>query len=198
MNDRDQDPTDRDLTDRERELLSSAQADAEPGPDLERRTLAALRADGAFAPSTPRTRLAPWLATAAALVLGFFLGRVMQVERASTNVDTPSGNFLLLLHSRSEELVAVDPDENARRVGEYGSWARGLGAGFVDGAELNTRPEAIERSNGEVRVRAMHEEEQVAGYFLVEAADRAAATEIASACPHLSYGGWVELRELVR
>jgi hypothetical protein len=38
--------------------------------------------------------------------------------------------------------------------------------------------------------------ESVGGYFLIQAADLAEASDVARGCPILTYGGVVELREL--
>ena len=53
--------------------------------------------------------------------------------------------------------------------------------------------------NGQVRVvdgPYAEAKEVVGGYFLIEAADYDEAVEISKGCPHLKYGGRIELRQI--
>lgn len=109
--------------------------------------------------------------------------------------------FMLVLYE-DPELIATEEQrkEAVQRVGEY---AMGLvGAGTLKGgAPLHPVTEAkkIRTRNGRQRILDgpfAEAKEVIAGYFVIEAPDIAAATAIAARCPNAEFGS-VEVRELV-
>ena len=54
-------------------------------------------------------------------------------------------------------------------------------------------------SDGEIRVTDgpfAEVKEALGGYFAIKAVDYDEATKISKGCPHLKYGGWIELRKV--
>ena len=110
--------------------------------------------------------------------------------------------FMLLLHESPSDFSSISPEEIQRVIGEYSAWriklqedgklAGGLKLKDEGGRELSLR-------NGQVRVvdgPYAEAKEVVGGYFLIEAADYDEAVEISKSCPHLRYGGRIELRQI--
>ena len=117
----------------------------------------------------PRRKWVP-LALAATLLLGFAAG-LLQPRLFSRQ---PEGReFILLLHGGP-----------SGRAGEYRQWA--TQARVAGGEKL--KDEAIVLGDGGSAT--------VGGFFRIVARDAQAAAAIARTCPHLKYGGWIELREV--
>jgi hypothetical protein len=110
--------------------------------------------------------------------------------------------FMLILHEDPSAFAEVSPEEMQQVVEKYGAWAQALaergqhagGNKLVDeggrwltgtGAQLT----AVDGPFTEAK-------EVVGGYFLVLADDMAAAESIAMECPHLEFGGRIELRQI--
>lgn len=119
-----------------------------------------------------------------------------------TGAGTGAPRFLLLLY----EDAAFDrapAAEQAQRAHEYGEWARGLGptARFVDGEELAEVGRLLD-PGGAARAWesgvGLPPPGAIGGYFVVEALDLDAAEVVARGCPHLAYGGHVEVRPVLR
>jgi hypothetical protein len=108
------------------------------------------------------------LAVAASLVLGFLAGRFEPEPRGR--------EYLLLLHGGTPG-----------HVEEYRRWARTAG---VRGGE---------KLKDEVTVLGSAEAKRsIGGFFRIAARNREEAEALARTCPHLKYGGWIELREIER
>jgi hypothetical protein len=152
-----------------------------PPPDpLEDRVIAALKARALVRRpwSTRLTGVA--LATAAGILLfasGFATGASQ--HRAASTPDTGSPRFMLLLH----ETAATGSTGIAERqlVDEYRQWAQAVSA---DGVSI--RGEKLKDEAGET----------LAGFFIVEAPSLDAARAIAATCPHVRYGGRIDVREI--
>lgn len=138
-------------------------------------------------------RPAPWLAAAAAAFVA--LAAVWLWPRQE-----PSGDrFLLILHEPAGMTVARDPEGRRHIVGQYKAWSRGLAqAGRMVGGEKleDAGGHVLRRTAGDVTVDDRGGGERIGGYFLIRARDYDEALEIARGCPHLSYGGWIELRRI--
>ena len=109
--------------------------------------------------------------------------------------------FMLIL-SEDPQMIATDADRE-RAVQQVGEFAMGLlGDGSLKGgAPLHPVTEAkrIRTRDGQRSVLDgpfAESKEVIAGYFIIEAADREAAVEIASRCPNAEFGS-VEVREIV-
>lgn len=141
-----------------------------------------------------------WFQLAAALVLlilgaavGYVIGTGNE-QQAPTEPHNPL--YVLLLHE------TPNPGENTEElVREYGQWAGGLATGgrFVAGEKLRETGRILTRLNGELGIREeirTNGTSILGGYFIIEARDYDEAVRIASECPHLKYGGTIELREI--
>lgn len=110
--------------------------------------------------------------------------------------------YALLLHEDPSGLAELSADEIEKVIREYVAWREQLVAqGRLAGGK-KLRDEGgrwLTREDGEVRVvdgPYAEAKEVMGGYFLITAADYAEAVEIARTCPHLEYGGRIELREV--
>ena len=166
-----------------------------PAADARRRFDAAL---GRSAPSGWRS----WdrLAIAAALVIaaltgyaaGFLRERPSPVRTAAASTDS-TPRFLLLLYDPGNPAARPSADSMTAIVAEYSAWARSLAneGRLVVAEELaDTPPEWL---GGSVRTV---DGERIGGFFLIRARDLSEARQIAARCPHLKYGGRIELRPI--
>lgn len=111
--------------------------------------------------------------------------------------------FLLLLHRPSNTLSGSSPEDLRGRIEKYRLWREEMTrAGKIVAGEkvaadggLRLRKEGggivaerLEGGNGTQSV--------VSGYFVLQAADDQEAREIADRCPHLDFGGTLELRPI--
>lgn len=158
-----------------------------PPADLERRTLAAVRAAGGLRQPSGRR----WLAAAAAAVIfiaGVGAGRMWTPTQTDV---TGQPRYLLLL--AGDTLPEVNLGDRSR---EYGEWARSVSRNgvYIRGAELAPMARLIgvaaESSLG-------RELATVGGYFIVEAGTEAEAVRLAESCPHVKYGGAIQVRKLL-
>ena len=96
--------------------------------------------------------------------------------------------MLLLAPMKREEALAPTPEQMEAVMGAWTAWAGRVGAGLLDfGTPLD----------GGVRVAAdgstSPSTREVVGYSLIEAADMAAALELAKGHPHLNLPGGCEI-----
>jgi hypothetical protein len=131
-----------------------------------------------------RRRGTMFLVTAAAVVAGFVAGMLMPRHEP-----VPRGKeFILFIHDTPS--MRVDGNE-PRRIEEYRHWAHELHA--------KGTMTAGEKLTGEVSsVGSNAGSSTVGGFFRIVARDRAEAERVARTCPHLRYGGWIEVREIDR
>jgi len=130
------------------------------------------------------------------LVLGGTVGYFLGSDDRPTAPVEKNPRFVLLLHE------IPDPAEDTEAmVSEYGRWARSIHSEgrFINGEKLKLSGRILARSSGEpeTSVWAFPEESEIlSGFFIIEAANYEEAAEIAAQCPHLKYGGTIELREI--
>jgi hypothetical protein len=114
----------------------------------------------------------------------------------------PEGDqFVLLLFESDEYRPAPTPDARRDRVREYGAWARSTAESgrSVTGEKLAADGRWCLMRGGQLEVRDPASDSLrgvLAGYFVIGAASYDEAVEIARGCPHLRYGGTVEVRRL--
>lgn len=190
-------PADDDLTPDERDALRHLPREAVPPPRLEDATVAALAARGLLRTQAARRGLHPIIALAASLLLlvsGLALGRTG--GRSSPPADDRPRFALFLYEGPAYSQPA--PDSMEARVQEYVAWAGEPRAnGSVEGGEkLRDAPGAIIEPARVTDEPEPGDAPRLAGYFLVRAADRRAALEIARTCPHVRYGGSIVVREI--
>lgn len=111
-------------------------------------------------------------------------------------------SFMLLLHRPLERRPIGDPEAVARVTRDYMEWAdRTRAAGRLKaGSKLTDDAGRILRKQGGGVATTdgpfAESKEIVAGYFLISAGDYAEACRLASDCPHLKYGSYIEVRQV--
>lgn len=135
------------------------------------------------------------MALAAALVLALAAGGAagFGIGAASTDRVTPTPpmhreQYLLLVHDNEAVERAVDEQGMEAIVERYAAWARGLAeeGRLVSAEHLTPTPQWI----GE----ATPSSSSISGFFLIRAASRDEAIEIARRSPHAELGGILEVR----
>jgi hypothetical protein len=153
------------------------------------------------------------LALAASLFMGLVLGR-RSASSGDARPTAPAGSapvaaavakerYLLLLHgpARATQAAAGQSlaDSVAERaiVDEYRAWAGRLhqSGALVLAEKLADDPLTVLARGGAVD-QARNAADEVGGFFLIQAADSAEAYRIAKECPHLKYGGTVQVRRI--
>jgi len=111
-------------------------------------------------------------------------------------------SFMLLLHRPVERLSQMDPETITKARREYLDWAERMrAAGRLKGGSKLTDDAGriLRNAGGRVAVTDgpfTESKEMVGGYFLLAAGDYAEACRIASECPHLKYGSYLEVRQV--
>lgn len=151
-----------------------------PPASLEDRVVEALKARSLLRRSRG-TRLArAALAVAAGLLLfagGFAAG--LAQSRSGTPAAGAMPQFVLFLHeTEATASTGIAEDE---LVDEYRAWARRVSA---DGHAI--RGEKLKPEPGRT----------LSGFFIVDAPSLDAARAIAASCPHVRYGGRIDVREI--
>lgn len=189
---------DNELTPRETEALRRLSDGPPPPPDLEARTVAHLAARGLLV--RRRTSRGRTLLAAAAGLLVFFAG-AMTGSRLVTDRSHPGGDeaagtrFALLLYQSPGE-IGLAPEVEASRVAEYLAWARSLAAEgrAVTGEKLDDLRHLVAPPSPPAGAATAGT--PVAGFFIVTAASLDEALGVARTCPHLKYGGTIEVRTI--
>jgi hypothetical protein len=190
----------------ERRAFEALPREASPPPLLEQRIVETLKRSNLI--RSPKS--APWLgpfrisiAAAASLVL-FALGVLAGarwMSAPSPNADSPQ--FLLLLRPSPSQPQVTAPAEVRRLVEEYTAWAgtvRQAGA-LVAAEKLKDEARTLRVIDGRLSVLGGppdQPENTVEGYFVIQAEDYEHALKIAEGCPHLKYGGRIEVRPIDR
>jgi len=166
------------------EELSALRGPESPPASLEEATVARLRKMGVLRnPGFVVRPLPGFLALCGSFLLG--LGAWPLVSALHREDSRPE--FLLLLYGEAQRR----PGQEHR--GEYVAWARQLAARgqlTADG-ELSGEVKVLKKT---VPVEGA---EEPLGFFVLRASDRAEALRLSMGCPHLRYGGRVELRPFV-
>ncbi|HEX3952854.1 MAG TPA: YciI family protein [Stellaceae bacterium] len=111
-------------------------------------------------------------------------------------------NFLLLLHRPPASAQPASPDQFAMMLQAYMSWTDRIRA---EGHHLGGNK--LTDDGGKVLIPAggrvtltdgpfAESKELVGGYYLITARDYDQACRIAESCPHLTYGGRIEIRQI--
>lgn len=184
------------LTAQERKAFAALPAEQAPPAFLEREIINQLKYAGLIRSSVG----GPWLRPAyvfglslACIVLGVAVGLWWGAKRT----EQAPAQFMLMLRSAAGGPADRSPEE-LQRVQEYSAWARKIGqAGFlVDGEKLTSETKVVELVNGKSVVSGDQIEKPIGGYFLIRANDYQQAIGIAEDCPHLKYGGTIEIRRI--
>lgn len=111
-------------------------------------------------------------------------------------------NYMLLLHESPSDFADISPEEMQAIISKYSDWRAGLAASghLVGGEKLRDDGGRILRA-GDDGVRVLdgpysETKEVIGGYFAIQAESYDEAVRISSDCPHLAFGGSIELREV--
>ena len=112
--------------------------------------------------------------------------------------------FMLLLHNAPRDTSKVSPAEMQAVINEYSAWSQKLAAaGKLKGGQklTNDGGRMITAKDGEISVTDgpyTETKEVVGGFFMVEAKSYDDAVKLTRDCPHLKFGGRIELRQVDR
>jgi hypothetical protein len=107
-------------------------------------------------------------------------------------------SYMLILRRNQAEELGLPQDEMLVRFKEFTQGLHKSGAlRAVERLKPSAEGTTVRNGNGSTSFAGPYDgsRESVIGFFLVEAADEAAAREIAKECPILLVGGSVEIRE---
>ena len=109
--------------------------------------------------------------------------------------------FMMLLHTEPPTEGAYSPEEIQAVVQKYQKWSETMGAAgkLAGGNKLANDAGKVLRGTDNVSVidgPFAETKEIIGGYFILEAADYAEATQLSKSCPHLAFGGTIELRQI--
>ena len=110
--------------------------------------------------------------------------------------------YMLLLHDNPAAFTNVSPDQMQKVVEKYIAWGNKLREARVmkAGDKLTDEPgKVMRRKDGQVRVTDgpySESKEVLGGYYMIEAGSYDKAIDHARDCPHLDYGGTIEVRQV--
>lgn len=110
-------------------------------------------------------------------------------------------NYILLLHEEPMDYSQFSAEQIQGVIAEYVAWRNKIDAEgkYVGGEKLKDEGgRHLSGQNGSLRVTDgpyTEAKEVIGGYFTISAADYDEALQIAGGCPHLKFGGRIELRE---
>jgi len=185
-----------DISETRGSLLEDLAEDIVPPRGVEERVVTALRKEGNLQAKTARW----WMPAAAAAVLFLALGLVLgqQITTVGSGAG-PGADYLLLLHPAPGEPERLDPEDELSRFEEYSAWAGEMAqAGVLVGGEELKRESFVLSSVSSPVMEKRAPTNAIQGYFLIRAPNHQQATAVARDCPHLRYGGTIEVRRIER
>lgn len=113
-----------------------------------------------------------------------------------------TNKFLFLLHETPGSFAELSPEEIQGVIEKYQRWTEKLAqqGRLISGEKLTDEGGKVVRSSGsgvEVTDGPYSEvKEVVGGFYLITAADYTEAVDVVRDCPHLEFGGRVEVRQI--
>lgn len=110
--------------------------------------------------------------------------------------------FMLLLYDSPTDFSDLSPEEMQGIIQKYTAWRDRLDeSGKLIASDKLTDGEGrvMRQTDGKVRILDgpfSESKEVVGGYFAIRAASYDDAIEVARGCPHLGFGGTIEIREI--
>lgn len=110
--------------------------------------------------------------------------------------------FMFLLYDDPASFADLGPEQMQQIIEKYSAWGEGLRTAgkLVASDKLKDGEGRVVRSEaGKTRVLDgpySETKEVIGGYYTIAAADYDEALAIAEGCPHLAYGGTIEIREI--
>ncbi len=105
--------------------------------------------------------------------------------------------FMLLLHEHRADFAKVSAEDIQAIIQKYTDWRTQVAA--VGHKLKDEGGRHLQMLNEQLRVvdgPYAEAKEVMGGYFIVSAANYDEAVKVAQSCPHLKYGGRIELREI--
>lgn len=186
----------------ERQALNSLPRERVPPAYLEERVVETLKQSILLRCSEPfwRGSAARIGMAVAASLLVFVLGTVAGVKWASRTTAPNSPQFMLVLRAGTQHSRPRSSEEVMRIVKEYGNWASQLRQQGVrvEGEKLKQEARVLREVEGRPlsNNRLGADQDTIGGYFVIEARDYEQAVTLATGCPHLKYGGTIEVRQI--
>ncbi len=195
-----------DLSRAEAEALASLRGCPDPPEHLEDRVVAKLRGRGLLRVTRGSSpilygKVAAGLAAGLALfAAGVAVGSRAAAPERLTEGGAAHARFALFLYEGSEYQVPAEQELPAR-IDEYRRWAAQLRAAghAVEGEKLKDGGDNLRSDparGGPVVASGPSSPETLGGYFIVGADSYDQAMTLARDCPHLLYGGRVEVRQI--
>jgi len=110
--------------------------------------------------------------------------------------------YALFLHDSAGTFKTMSPEQMQKVIEKYVAWGDRLRkAGRLEGGQkLADEPGRVMRGqNGQIRITDgpySETKEVLGGYYIVAAGTYDEAVDLARDCPHLEYGGTIEVREI--
>lgn len=109
--------------------------------------------------------------------------------------------FILMIRGGYEATADFTPEEAQQSIARYSAWAQQLSEEkrLVSAFKLkDDGGRVMQRDGAQIVIDGPMAEtrETIGGYFVIEAADYAEATEIAKGCPIFDQDGSIEVREI--
>lgn len=110
--------------------------------------------------------------------------------------------YMLLLHNPTDENTGLSAEEIQSVIEDYMAWRDTIASEdrLLGGDKLTDEGgRHLKNENGAIRITDgpyAEVKEALGGYFSIKAANYEEAAAIAKTCPHLKYGGWIELRQI--
>jgi hypothetical protein len=110
--------------------------------------------------------------------------------------------FMFLLHESPSDFSEVSAEEIEQIINEYMAWSNALAeqGKMLGGEKLKDEGrKSLAMRGGSLRITDgpfTEAKEIIGGFFLIDAENYDEAVKIAETCPHLKYGGRIELCEV--
>lgn len=112
--------------------------------------------------------------------------------------------YLLLLHEEPDIFESLSPEEFQRAIERYRAWTEELqrdGSFLASDKLTDGEGRVLRKEERELRVTDgpyAETKEVIGGYYAVRAGSYEEAVALARGCPHLDYGGTIEIRQVER
>jgi hypothetical protein len=194
------------LTEKEKSELSDLLKGAnQPPPDSFIKLVEAMKMQQLISSPRPLLTWSPVGILSALLVAaviffgGYSVGQVLRPQKSAQTlaIQTDKARFVLLV--RNDDTPASDPKQ---QVTEYSNWLKSIRAERIaNGEHLFNEGYMLSKVAQTVETRPLEDCDLngncgIGGYFFFEADSADEAKTIAQSCPHLNYGGSLELRQL--
>ena len=112
-------------------------------------------------------------------------------------------SYMLLLYDNPANWQNLSPEDMQKAIEKYMGWGEKLRSSgiFLASHKLADDAGKVMRGRGQVRVTDgpySETKEVLGGYYLIKAANYNEAVARARDCPHLEYGGTIEVRQVDR